>query len=71
MIETPVNPTIPEKGHPPALFILFFTEMWERFAYYLMVGILLLYLIDSTTGGKGFAPERGADIVAVLLPWCT
>jgi len=39
--------------HPRALFVLFLTEMWERFAYYLMVGILLLYLIDTTTGGKG------------------
>ncbi len=39
--------------HPKALYILFFTEMWERFAYYLMVGILFLYMIDNKTGGKG------------------
>ena len=53
--------------HPKALYILFFTEMWERFAYYLMVGILLLYLIDTTTGGKGFSQHIGADVVGSFI----
>lgn len=53
--------------HPKALYILFFTEMWERFAYYLMVGILLLYLIDDKTGGKGFSEGIGADIVGSFI----
>jgi proton-dependent oligopeptide transporter, POT family len=53
--------------HPKALYILFFTEMWERFAYYLMVGILFLYLIDTTTGGKGFSQHIGADIVGSFI----
>ena len=53
--------------HPKALYILFFTEMWERFAYYLMVGILFLYMIDSTTGGKGFDQRLGADIVGSFI----
>ncbi|HMU45538.1 MAG TPA: peptide MFS transporter [Chitinophagaceae bacterium] len=53
--------------HPKALFALFFTEMWERFAYYLMVGILLLYLIDNKTGGKGFDEKIGADIVGSFI----
>jgi len=53
--------------HPKALYILFFTEMWERFAYYLMVGILLLYLIDDKTGGKGFSEHMGADIVGSFI----
>ncbi len=51
--------------HPKALYILFFTEMWERFAYYLMVGILLLYLIDPT--GKGFDQNLGADVVGSFI----
>lgn len=51
--------------HPKALYILFFTEMWERFAYYLMVGILLLYLIDPT--GKGFDQKLGADVVGSFI----
>jgi POT family proton-dependent oligopeptide transporter len=53
--------------HPKALYILFFTEMWERFAYYLMVGILLLYMIDTKTGGKGFDQRIGADIVGSFI----
>src|SRR5437868_3062024 len=57
-----------KKGkHPKALYILFFTEMWERFAYYLMVGILLLYLIDTTTGGKGLSQHIVADIVGSFI----
>ena len=55
------------KGHPKALYVLFFTEMWERFAYYLMVGILFLYLIDDKTGGKGFSQEVGADVVGSFI----
>ena len=53
--------------HPKALFVLFFVEMWERFAYYLMVGILLLYMIDTKTGGKGFDEAVGADIVGSFI----
>lgn len=34
-------------GHPAGLFILFFTEMWERFSYYGMRAILVLFLISS------------------------
>lgn len=36
-------------GHPVGLYILFFTEMWERFSYYGMRGILVLYLTARTT----------------------
>ncbi|MBS1729464.1 MAG: peptide MFS transporter [Bacteroidetes bacterium] len=53
--------------HPKALYILFLTEMWERFAYYLMVGILLLYLIDNQTGGKGMSQKMGADVVGSFI----
>jgi POT family proton-dependent oligopeptide transporter len=54
--------------HPKALYVLFFTEMWERFAYYLMIGILLLYLKDSTmTGGKGISESMSADIVGSFI----
>jgi POT family proton-dependent oligopeptide transporter len=53
--------------HPKALYALFFVEMWERFAYYLMVGILFLYLIDNKTGGKGFDETKGADIVGSFI----
>ena len=36
-------------GHPKGLFVLFFTEMWERFSYYGMRGILVLYMATSAT----------------------
>jgi len=50
--------------HPKGLYVLFFTEMWERFGFYLMIGILLLYLTDTTAnGGFGFDTKRGVDIV--------
>ncbi|MGN6533710.1 MAG: peptide MFS transporter [Ginsengibacter sp.] len=51
-----------KKGkHPRGLYVLFFTEMWERFGYYLMIGIFLLYLTD--TPGHG---GRGLDVVAAV-----
>ncbi len=52
--------------HPKSLWVLFLTEMWERFAYYLMVGILFLYLIDKN-GGKGFSRAMGADVVGSFI----
>lgn len=42
-------------GHPVGLFLLFFTELWERFSYYGMRGILMLYLTKTMIeGGIGF-----------------
>jgi proton-dependent oligopeptide transporter, POT family len=68
MEQSTVLKSTPMKAkHPKALYILFFTEMWERFAYYLMVGILFLYMIDSKTGGKGFDEKVGADIVGSFI----
>ncbi|USD38657.1 MULTISPECIES: peptide MFS transporter [Ferrimonas] len=42
-------------GHPKGLFLLFTTELWERFSYYAMRAILVLYLVDqvSNQGGHG------------------
>lgn len=56
------------KGHPRGLYVLFFTEMWERFGFYLMAGIFLLYLIDPISrGGKGFSISRAADMVGSYI----
>ncbi|PHS68485.1 MAG: MFS transporter [Flavobacterium sp.] len=44
-------------GHPIGLFVLFFTEMWERFSYYGMRAILVLYLVgltDAVNPGLGW-----------------
>ncbi len=54
--------------HPRGLYFLFFTEMWERFGYYLMVGILLLYLRDTIGhGGRGMDNALSADIVGTYV----
>lgn len=48
--------------HPKGLPYLFFTEMWERFGYYLILGIFVLYMIDpeGVHGGLGL-PDKVAD----------
>lgn len=57
-----------EKKHPAGLPFLFLTEMWERFGYYLMLGIFVLYMRDSTsTGGLGFAPEDAYEIFGTYI----
>lgn len=50
-------------GHPGGLATLFFTEMWERFSYYGMRAILLLYMVSSVeNGGLGFDEKTGGAI---------
>lgn len=51
--------------HPKGLYVLFFTEMWERFGYYLMVGILFLFLIDAK--GIDLPRAMGADVVGTFI----
>lgn len=54
--------------HPKALPYLFLTEMWERFGYYLMLGIFSLYMLDSVqNGGMGFSAEKKSDIYGTYL----
>jgi len=57
-------------GHPVGLFVLFFTEMWERFSYYGMRALLVLYLVEeinSSNPGLGWsAGEAGS-----LYGWYT
>jgi proton-dependent oligopeptide transporter, POT family len=38
------------RGHPPGLYVLFFTEMWERFSFYCMAAIFMLYMKDKSNG---------------------
>jgi len=40
-------------GHPVGLYVLFFTEMWERFSYYGMRSILVIYMIAQATSENG------------------
>ena len=47
-------------GHPAGLFVLFFTEMWERFSYYGMRALLVLFLISNLDKGGWAWPEENA-----------
>ena len=38
-----------KKGHPGGLYLLFTVEMWERFSYYGMRAILVLYLVSQSS----------------------
>lgn len=54
---------MPQTTHPAGLTTLFFTEMWERFSYYGMRALLLLYMTAPlTAGGLGFDAAQGGAI---------
>ncbi|MFK8298619.1 peptide MFS transporter [Capnocytophaga cynodegmi] len=56
------------RKHPKGLFYLFFTEMWERFGYYLMLGIFVLYMIDpKNTGGLSIDDKNAYDIFGTFI----
>ena len=42
-------------GHPLGLFVLFFTEMWERFSYYGMRALLITYMVNYFKWEQGFS----------------
>lgn len=50
-------------GHPVGLYVLFFTEMWERFSYYGMRAILVLYIYSSIEdGGLGWTKGEALEL---------
>lgn len=54
--------------HPKGLWVLFLTEMWERFGYYLMLGIFSLYMVDAVeNGGMGFSGQKKSDIYGTYI----
>ena len=55
------------KKHPAALPFLFLSEMWERFGYYLMIGIFFLYMTDTKTGGLAFERKEASDIFGTFI----
>lgn len=57
-------------GHPKGLFVLFFTEMWERFSYYGMRAILVLYLVTQTDVENAGLGWTNGDALA-LYGWYT
>ncbi|MEK7673139.1 MAG: peptide MFS transporter [Patescibacteria group bacterium] len=54
--------------HPPELRYLFLTEMWERFSFYLMLGLLTLYMTTSKdSGGLGFDEAKAATVFGTYM----
>lgn len=53
--------------HPSGLKFLFFSEMWERFGFYLMLGIFFLFMTDSAKGGMGLDRKEASDIFGTFI----
>ena len=68
MSQTTSNPDFFESkvlGHPAGLFVLFFTEMWERFSFYGMRVLLILFLTAALMGdnpGWGWSSENAGAL---------
>jgi POT family proton-dependent oligopeptide transporter len=56
-----------KERHPPGLAVLFLSEMWERFGFYTLVNLLVLYLTDPTRGGFGWTEERALVVNSYYL----
>ena len=58
----------PVLGHPPGLFVLFFTEMWERFSFYGMRSLLILFLTASAMdGGWEWSRENASSLFGTYV----
>ena len=61
MTAIPADVAVPTR-QPKGLPLLFLAEMWERFSYYGMRALLILYLIDTTTGGFGWSQQSASRL---------
>ena len=60
-----------KKGHPAGLYLVFFTGMWERFSYYAMRGILVLYLTATwLNGGLGYDEKFSTTLYGIATGLC-
>ena len=55
-----------KEKHPPGLYVLFFTEMWERFGFYSMLAMFTLYLKDDKRG-FGWSAEDATTLYSNYL----
>jgi POT family proton-dependent oligopeptide transporter len=73
-IDASAAPAVAREKQPPGLFLLFGVEMWERFSYYGMRALLVLYLVDAQRGGMGWSKEAAQKLygwygfLAYLMP---
>ena len=58
-------------GHPAGLFVLFFTEMWERFSFYgmrvLLVNFLTMAVVGVDNPGWGWSSENAGALFGTYL----
>jgi len=63
LVAHPHGATGADAGHPRGLYVLFFTEMWERFSYYGMRALLVLFMVDAVRhGGMGLSDRTATAI---------
>src|SRR5262249_25403919 len=55
-----------KEKHPPGLYVLFFTEMWERFGFYSMLAMFTLYLKDDKAG-FGWTASEATRLYSIYL----
>lgn len=69
MVETSAAPvSVTSKispGHPRGLYTLFFTEMWERFSYYGMRALLVLFMVDTVRSGMALTDKTATAIYGI------
>ena len=57
----------PEEKHPKGLYVLFATEMWERFSFYTMLAMFTLYLRDGSGQGFGWTSDQATKLYSNYL----
>jgi POT family proton-dependent oligopeptide transporter len=56
---------VPPRHHPRGLATLFFTEMWERFSYYGMRALLVLFMVDASHGGMAMTDKMATSVYGI------
>ncbi|MBA2270581.1 MAG: peptide MFS transporter [Chthoniobacterales bacterium] len=64
---TAASPGAHSEKHPKGLYVLFATEMWERFSYYSMLAMFTLYLRDTTGEGFAWSSDNATKLYANYL----
>src|SRR5450432_3411366 len=61
-----IEPAIAPKGHPKGLYILFATEMWERFNFYGMRAMLVLFMTKALLFNQAFASNLYGSYLSLI-----
>jgi len=68
--ETTYTKDLQVMDHPAGLFVLFFSEMWERFSYYGMRALLVLFLVsEAATGGWEWTSAEALTLYGTYTMW--